>query len=55
MELPDGNIRNRRRTVQEVVQNFDAFVKVVDDVKEEKKAANGIRKRLTGLFSRLWA
>ena len=43
MELPDGNIRNRRRTVREVVQDFDAFVKVVDDVKEEKNAANGIR------------
>jgi hypothetical protein len=44
MSLPDGELRQRKRGVAEVVQDLDAFVKVIDDVKEEKKAVNGIRK-----------
>lgn len=44
--LPNGNgqaIRQRKRGgVREVVQEFDGFLKVSDDVKEEPKTVNGI-------------
>uniref|UniRef100_A0A914HXC6 DNA-directed RNA polymerase n=1 Tax=Globodera rostochiensis TaxID=31243 RepID=A0A914HXC6_GLORO len=44
MLLSNGqDLRHRRRGgVREVVQEFDAFLKVSDDVKEEPKAVNGI-------------
>lgn len=51
MSLPDGELRHRKRGVAEVVQELDAFVKVIDDVKEEKRAVNGIRKPLGPLTS----
>jgi len=45
MELPNGQaIRQRRGGIREIVSEFDAFVKVTEDVKEEQKTMNGICK-----------
>uniref|UniRef100_A0A915E7D0 Endoplasmic reticulum vesicle transporter N-terminal domain-containing protein n=1 Tax=Ditylenchus dipsaci TaxID=166011 RepID=A0A915E7D0_9BILA len=37
----NGSVRQRKQNVGSIVQEFDAFNKVVDDVKEEPKAVNG--------------
>lgn len=51
MELPNGQaIRQRRGGIREIVTEFDAFVKVTEDVKEEQKTMNGICKRFLYLF-----
>lgn len=43
MELPDQQLRQRRkRRVEDIVKEFDSFNKVVDTVKEEQTASNGI-------------
>ncbi|MFH4980518.1 hypothetical protein AB6A40_007227 [Gnathostoma spinigerum] len=42
MSLPGSSLRYRRSTLFEKVQEFDAFTKTVDEVKEEKKTAGGI-------------
>lgn len=38
----NDTIRQRRFVVSDMVQGFDAFLKVTDDVKEEPKAIKGI-------------
>lgn len=45
--LPSTTVRHRRPTVQEVVRDFDAFNKTVDEVSEEKRATGGIRELLS--------
>lgn len=44
MQLPSNGqvLRQRHGRVREIVQGFDAFGKVTDDVKEEQKAVNGL-------------
>lgn len=48
--LPSTTVRHRRPTVQEVVRDFDAFNKTVDEVSEEKRATGGFRKLLSNHF-----
>ncbi|KAK6110687.1 Endoplasmic reticulum vesicle transporter family protein [Brugia pahangi] len=47
---PNTTIRHRRPTVQEVVRDFDAFNKTVDEVSEEKRAAGGFLASLSFLI-----
>lgn len=43
MSLPGSNLRQRRAAVRDVVKEFDAFTKTVDEIKEEKRASGGLR------------
>jgi hypothetical protein len=43
MSLPEQGVRQRKnRTLNEIVQEFDAFNKVEDKVKDQKTVKNGI-------------
>lgn len=50
LDNPDSEIRQRHGGVTGMVQELDVFMKVSDDVKEEPKAVNGIRKFISKLF-----
>lgn len=45
MSLPEQGIRQRKnRSLNEIVQEFDAFNKVEDKVKDQKSVKNGVCK-----------
>lgn len=45
MLLPEQGIRQRKnRSLNEIVQDLDAFNKVRDEIKEERTAGNGLCK-----------
>lgn len=47
MLLPEQGIRQRKnRSLNEIVQDLDAFNKVKDEIKEERSAGNGLCKSL---------
>ncbi|OZC09067.1 peptidase family M1 [Onchocerca flexuosa] len=48
--LLTGTTLRQRRPVQEVVRDFDAFNKTVDEVSEEKRATGGFREFCSFLF-----
>lgn len=41
--LPGATLRQRHSTIREVVKDFDAFNKTVDEVNDVKRAAGGFR------------
>ncbi|WKY16115.1 hypothetical protein Q1695_001081 [Nippostrongylus brasiliensis] len=42
MSLDTSGLRHRRTAVSKIVENFDIFEKVVDNVKEQKKVSSGL-------------
>ena len=50
MDLDSSGLRRRKGGIQKIVEDFDIFEKVVDNVKEEKKVSSGLSESILNFF-----